>query len=113
MIVLLSPASTGCSECPIQLVEDYLSERIPIMTGHDRSVRILLASVAFLLGANLLVSLRPSRTVLAAGIPDSGAQMQQQIDLLTQLNGKIDKLQGFLESGKLVVEAKENKAATK
>jgi hypothetical protein len=83
------------------------------MTGHDRSMRVLLAVVAFLLGANLLASLRPSRTAMAAGIPDSGAQMQQQIDLLTQLNGKIDKLQSFLESGKLAVEVKEKEKAAK
>jgi hypothetical protein len=79
------------------------------MTGHDRSTRILLAVIAFLLGANLLVSLQPGRTALAAGIPDSGAQMQQQIDLLTQLNSKLDKLQSFLESGKLQVDVKEKK----
>jgi len=80
------------------------------MTGNDRSVRVLLAAIAFLLGANLLVNLRPERTVQAAGMPDSGAQMQQQIDQLTQLNSKLDKLQGFLESGKLVVDVKDKPA---
>ena len=80
------------------------------MTGHDRSVRVLLAVIAFLLGANLLAGLRPGRTALAAGLPDSGAQLQQQVDLLTQLNSKLDKLESFLESGKLVVETKEKAA---
>ena len=83
------------------------------MTGNDRTVRILLAVIVFLLGANLLVSVQSGRTALAVGIPDTGAQGQQQIDLLTQLNSKIDKLDSFLESGKLVVEVKEKEKAIK
>lgn len=80
------------------------------MTGSDRTVRVLLAAIAFLLGANLLVNLQPGRTAVAAGIPDSGAQAQQQIDQLVELNKKVDKLQGFLESGKLVVDVKDKTA---
>ena len=80
------------------------------MTGNDRSVRVLLAVIAFLLGANLLVNLRPGRIAQAAGMPDSGAQMQMQIDQLTELNKKMDRLQGFLESGKLVVDVKDKPA---
>jgi len=81
------------------------------MNGNDRTVRVLLAAIAFLLGANLLVSLRPERLALAAGLPDSGQQMQQQIDLLSDLNKKVDRLQSFLESGKLMVDVKEKEKA--
>jgi hypothetical protein len=82
------------------------------MTGNHRSTRILLGVIAFLLAANLLVALRPVSTALAAGgIPDSGAQLQQQIDQLTDLNKKVDRLSSFLESGKLVVDVKEKEKA--
>jgi len=81
------------------------------MTGTDRTIRVLLAAVAFLLGANLLVQLGSSpRTAMAQGIPDSGAQAQAQINLLKDLNGRIDKLQAFLESGKLTVKVEEKPA---
>ncbi len=49
----------------------------------------------------------------AAQIPDAGGQRIQMIDELKSLNGKMDKLIGYLESGKLevkVVPADENKA---
>jgi len=83
------------------------------MLRQDRSVRFLLPLIAFLLGANLFARVHQDRTAQAAGIPDSGAQMQAQIDQLTQLNAKMDKLQGFLESGKLKVELPEPKAPAK
>jgi hypothetical protein len=73
------------------------------MLRQERTTRILLTAIAFLLGANLFVSVHRDQAVQAAGIPDSGAQMQAQIDQLTQLNAKMDKLQSFLESGKLKV----------
>ena len=69
----------------------------------DRTIQVLLAAIAFLLGANLLVHLHQDRTAQAAGIPDSGAQAQAQIDQLTELNKKVDRLQSYLESGKLGV----------
>ena len=72
-----------------------------------RTIHVLLAAIAFLLGANLLVQLHHERTAMAAGIPDSGAQMQQQIQQLTELNKKMDRMQGLLESGKLGVVVKE------
>jgi len=74
-------------------------------------VRVLLAVIAFLLGADLLVNLRPARPAMAAGLPDSGAQQQQTIDQLSDLNKKMDRLQSFLESGKLAVEVKEKDKA--
>lgn len=77
------------------------------MLRNDRTIRLLLAVVAVLLAANLFVQLGSRGVVRSAqaagGIPDSGAQMQQVIDQLTQLNGKVDKLQSLLESGKLTV----------
>lgn len=48
-----------------------------------------------------------------AQIPDAGSQRLHMIDELKTLNGKMDKLIGLLESGKLevrVVPADENKA---
>ena len=81
------------------------------MTRDTRSLRVLLGAVALLLGANLLVSLGHStRTAVAAGIPDSGAQMQAMIDQLSDLNKKVDKLQSFMESGKLTVKTAEKDA---
>ena len=80
------------------------------MIRQDRSVRFLLAVVAFLLGANLFVQVHNDRQARAAGIPDSGAQAQAQIDQLTALNAKMDKLQGYLESGKMQVLVKDMKA---
>jgi predicted component of type VI protein secretion system len=77
------------------------------MTRNDRTIHVLLAAIAFLLGANLLINLHQDRAAVAAGLPDSGAQLQQQVDQLIDLNKKVDKLQGFLESGKLAVTAKE------
>jgi hypothetical protein len=82
------------------------------MTRNDRSVRVLLAVIALLLGANLFVQLAPStsRTAVAAGIPDSGAQFLAMIDQLKDLNRKVDKLQAYMESGALTVKVKEPKA---
>jgi len=79
------------------------------MIRHDRTVRVLLAVVAFLLTANLLVQVRQDRTAKAAGLPDSGAQLQAQIDQLVDLNKKVDKLQSFLESGKLKIDTGDSK----
>ncbi len=83
------------------------------MIRHDRTNRILLAVIAFLLGANLLMNVHQDRTAVAAGLPDQGAQLQAQVDQLTQLNAKIEKLQGFLESGKLKVAVTEMPKAEK
>jgi hypothetical protein len=78
------------------------------MNRSDRSLRVVLSAIAVLLAANLLVSISgPSRVAVAAGIPDSGAQLQAVIDQLTELNKKVDKLQNFMESGKLTVKQSE------
>jgi hypothetical protein len=81
-------------------------------TSNNRSVRVLLGTIVFLLSANLLVQMNAgsNRTVFAAGIPDSGAQAQATIDQLMELNKKMDKLQGFLESGNLGVKVKDTKS---
>ena len=77
------------------------------MTRNDRTIHVLLAAIAFLLGANLLINVHQDRSAVAAGLPDSGAQAQQQIDLLAELNKKVDRLETFLESGKLSVKVAE------
>ena len=82
-------------------------------TSNNRSVRVLLGAIVFLLGANLLVQMNQAggtRTAIAAGIPDSGAQAQATIDQLSELNKRVDKLQSFLESGNLSVKLKEPRA---
>jgi hypothetical protein len=77
------------------------------MNLQDRSIRLLLAVIAVLLGANLLVQSGVGpRRVQAAGIPDTGAQFQSMVDNLTELNKKVDKLDTFIESGALVVNVK-------
>ena len=83
------------------------------MTRNDRTIHVLLAAIAFLLGANLLVNVHQDRTAVAQGLPDSGAQLQQQVDQLILLNKKVDSLQSFLESGKLTVKIAEMPKAAK
>ena len=78
----------------------------------DRTSRLLLSVIALLLGAHLLVDINNAsgpRTAMAAGIPDQGAQLQSLIEQMQDLNKKVDKLQGYLESGKMtvVVESKD------
>ena len=51
------------------------------MLRHDRTTRILLAVIAFLLGANLW-RVYQDRTAQAEASRISGGQLQQQIDLL-------------------------------
>jgi hypothetical protein len=83
------------------------------MLRNNRTIHVLLAAIAFLLGANLLINLHQDRTAIAQGLPDSGAQLQQQIDQLANLNKKMDKLQSLLESGKLTVKVAEMPPAAK
>jgi hypothetical protein len=79
---------------------------------NTRSIRFLLGAIAVLLAANLLVQInRPARTAQAAGLPDSGAQLQAVVDQLTELNKRVDKMQSYLESGKMTVQAKVDKDA--
>ena len=76
------------------------------MIRQERTTRMLLSVIALLLGANLLININnagPARSAMAAGIPDSGAQMQAVVDQLIELNKRVDKMQGLLESGKLAV----------
>jgi hypothetical protein len=78
------------------------------MLRNSRTIHVLLAVVAFLLGANLLVSLHQDRLARAAQIFDPNAGLAQaQVDQLTELNKKVDRLQSFLESGKLAVKVSE------
>ncbi len=83
------------------------------MNGNDRSVPFLLGAIAVLLAANLLVNMNQaggSRVAMAAGIPDSGAQLEAVVEQISDLNKKVDKLDGFLESGALEVKVKDPKA---
>lgn len=79
---------------------------------NNSAVKFLLAVIAVLLAANLLVQMnRPgARSAMAAGIPDQGSQLQQQIDQLTELNKKVDALSSFLQSGNMTVKVKNDKA---
>ncbi|MCL2647992.1 MAG: hypothetical protein FWD61_13440 [Phycisphaerales bacterium] len=80
------------------------------MVRDDRSVRVLLGVIAILLGLNLLVQvsgLTGPRVAMAAGIPDSGAQLQAMVEKTADISKKLDKLQAFLESGELTVKVKE------
>jgi hypothetical protein len=74
--------------------------------------RVMLGVIAFLLAGNLVVNMTEGgrgRTAVAAGIPDSGAQMQAIVDQLTELNKRVDKLQSYVESGKMTVNVKDPK----
>jgi hypothetical protein len=82
------------------------------MTRKDRSIHVLLATIIFLLGANLLVSMNShggSSTAYADGIPDTGAQIQAVVDQVVELNKKVDKVDDFLESGHLMVKVQDSK----
>ena len=83
------------------------------MKWNDRTTQLLLAAVAFLLGANLLVNVHQDRTARAAGFDPQVQQAQLQVDQLSDLNKKIDKLESFLESGKLTVKVAEMPKAEK
>ena len=83
------------------------------MKRNDRTIHVLLAAIAFLLGANLLINVHQDRTTRAAGFDPQVQQAQLQVDQLTDLNKKIDKLQSFLESGKLTVKVAEMPKAEK
>ncbi len=80
---------------------------------NDRTIHVLLAAIAFLLGANLLVNVYQERTARAAVFDPASGLAQAQIDQLTELNKKVDKLQVLLESGKLGVIVKELPKADK
>jgi hypothetical protein len=77
------------------------------MLRNDRTIHVLLAAVAFLLGANLLVTIHQDRTARAAVFDPAGQMNQAEVAQLTELNQKVDKLTSFLESGKLAVIVKE------
>ena len=83
------------------------------MNRNERSVPFLLSVIAVLLAANLLVSINKagdSRVAMAAGIPDSGAQLQAVVDKISDLNKEVDRLDSFLESGALTVKMADPKA---
>lgn len=74
------------------------------MKSANKSTKLLLGIVAALLAANLWVNFGGSpRQAQAAGLPDSGAQLERVIDEVSKLNKSVEKLQGYLESGKLTV----------
>jgi hypothetical protein len=77
------------------------------MLRNSRTIHVLLAVVAFLLGANLFVSLHQDRTARAAVFDPNGQLAQDQVNQLIELNKKVDRLQSFLESGKLAVKVTE------
>jgi hypothetical protein len=78
------------------------------MLRNCRTIHVMLAVVAVLLGANLLVSVHQDRTARAAEVFDPNSRLAQaQIDQLAELNKKVDRLQSFLESGKLTVKVAE------
>ena len=79
------------------------------MMSNDRSLRVLLTAIVVLLGANLMVNMNNNsgpRSAYAAGIPDSGAQLQAVVDAINDLNKKVDKLDAFVEGGSMVVTVK-------
>ena len=82
------------------------------MSGSDRSTRVLLAVIAFLLGGNLLVNMNRggAPAAYAAGIPDTGAQIQAVVDQVAELNKKVDKIDDFLEGGHLTVKVQDAKS---
>jgi hypothetical protein len=78
---------------------------------NERSIRLLLSVIASLLAANLFVrTTSPVQPARAAGIPDSGAQMQMVVDELKEVNKKVEGLNTFLQSGSLTVKVKDPKA---
>ena len=84
------------------------------MARNDRFVRVMLGIIALLLGLNLVVAMNGGpRSLMAAGIPDSGAQLQAVVDHLVEVEKKVDKLQVYLESGALSVKVKEMPKAEK
>ena len=83
------------------------------MRTSDRSIRVLLTVIVVLLGGNLLVNMNShggSPKAYGEGIPDTGAQIQSLVDQVTELNKKVDKLDGFLESGHMTVKVQEDKS---
>lgn len=73
----------------------------------DRAVKCLLAVVSVLLIANLwMMSGGTPRVARAAGIPDSGAQMQSMIEELKGVNTRLDALQKLIDSGNVTVKVK-------
>jgi hypothetical protein len=83
------------------------------MNGSDRSIRVLLVVIVFLLGANLLVNMNGhggSPKAYGDGIPDTGAQIQAVVDQVTELNKKVDKVDAFLEGGHLTVTVQDSKS---
>jgi len=80
------------------------------MVRDDRGVRVLLGIIAILLGLNLLVQvsgLTGPRAAIAAGIPDSGEQLQAIVANTAETSKKLDKLIAPLEGGNLAVKVKE------
>jgi len=74
----------------------------------ESSGKLLLVLIAVLLGANLIVQLNAgsARTAQAAGLPDSGAQLQGILDEQRATNKHLDVIEGILNSGNLTVKTK-------
>lgn len=73
--------------------------------------RLLLFLAVMLLAGHLLVwtNLTHTPQAMAAGLPDSGAQLQAIIDELKDTNKRLDSMQKFIESGNLKVQVKADK----
>ena len=84
-------------------------------TKSDWTLKTLLLVGIGLLAANLFVmtGLSTPRPAQAAGIPDSGAQMQAIVDEIKATNTRLDAIQKFLESGNLTVNTKPSDKAEK
>ena len=74
----------------------------------DWTSKLLLLIAIGLLGTNLVVmsGITSSRTALAAGIPDTGAQLDSILAEIKTTNQHFDTLQKYLESGALTVKVK-------
>lgn len=73
------------------------------MKSANKGVQVMLGVVAGLLALNLASTWLSTKTAQAAGLPDSGAQLQQLIDETSKLNKNVEKISALLESGKLKV----------
>lgn len=81
----------------------------------DWTLKALLVMVVALLATNLIVmsGLSTPRAALAAGIPDSGAQLQAVVDEIKATNTRLEAIQKFLESGNMTVNTKPSDKAEK
>lgn len=72
---------------------------------NDWTTKVLLLAAVGLLSTNLVLmsGVTSSRVAVAAGIPDSGAQLDSILTELKSTNQHFEALQKYLESGALTV----------